>query len=207
MKRNKLGRRSLSLLLALVLVCSMAPTAVVASEAENWAWDAEAGRLAVDYENYLSQHDLVYNAMPTDAEIQGMPVANGSTGASVWQDDGIRMQIHSVDNAPHSAFSAAQVRLATNPTLDDSEGFAQRLNLYDGYISIEQNGGFTAEVFGVPNSETLAIHVTDTREDVRTVTFDIEMWRSDDGVISGSATADRNAWKTVNYFKEGENEK
>jgi len=197
-KKNKLGRRSLSLLLALVLVCSMLPTAVVASEAENWAWDAQSGKLAVDYENFLSQHDLVYNAMPTDGEIQGMPVANGQTGAQVWQDDGIRMQIHSVDNAPHSAFSAAQVRLATNPTLDDSEGFAQRLNLYDGHISIQQNDGFTAEVFGIPNSETLAIHVTDTREDVRMVTFDIEMWQTSDSMIDGGGTTDSAAWKTVN---------
>ena len=106
MKKKRL-KRLLSLTLALLLTVSALPAFAADTDTQNWAWDEDTGRLAVDYEKFLSQHDLVYNAMPTDGEIQGMPVANGQTGAQVWQDDGIRMQIHSVDNAPHSAFSAA----------------------------------------------------------------------------------------------------
>ena len=41
----------------------------------------------MDYAGFLSQHDLVYRFLPTDGEMQGMPVANGQTGAQVWQND------------------------------------------------------------------------------------------------------------------------
>ena len=180
----------------------LAAAADTSTQSDNtWAWNQTTGRLNIDYRGYLSQHDLVYKSLPLDGEKEGMPIANGSTGAQVWQDDGIRMQIHSVDNAPNSAFSAAQVRLSTTPTLDDSQGFEQRLNLYDGYISVDQNDGFTAKIFGLPNSEILGIHVKDDRSDVQSITFDIEMWRASDNAINTSGTEDLNAWKTVKYFE------
>ncbi len=201
MRKKWLLRRSIALSLAMTMTMAI-PFAAANAEAATWGWDSETGRIAVDYENYLSQHDLVYTALPTNGETEGMPVANGRTGAQVWQDDGIRMQIHSVDNAPHSAFSAAQVQLSTVPNLDDKDGFEQRLHLYDGHISVAQNDGFSAEIFGLPDTETLAIHVKDTREDVRVVTFDIEMWNNTDTVINDSGTVDAAAWKKIEYFEE-----
>lgn len=118
------------------LMMGLLPIATAETAKEAWGWDAENGRLAVDYSTYLSKHDLVYTTRPTDGETEGMPVANGQTGAMVWQDEGIRMQIHSVDNALHSAFSAAQVKLSTLPALNEQDGFEQRLHLYDGYVSV-----------------------------------------------------------------------
>ncbi len=205
----------LSFVMTFICICQVPASAVEAyanergadvteNSVNTWSWSQNTGKLAVDYEGYISQHDLVYSAMPLDGEMEGMPVANGSTGAQVWQDDGIRMQIHSVDNAPNSAFGAAKVVLSTTPALDDLQGFEQRLNLYDGYVDVKQNDGFSAEIFGVPNSEILGIHVSDSRENVQSVSFDIEMWIASDSAIKASGTADKDAWKTVNYFENND---
>ncbi len=194
--------RGISIMTTLCMLPGMAPLTIAETTAKQWGWDAESGRLAVDYEAFLSKHDLIYTTLPTDGEIEGMPVANGQTGAMVWQDDGIRMQIHSVDNAQHSAFSAAQVRLSTTPALNGNDGFEQRLHLYDGYVSIAQNNGFTAEVFGLPDSETLGLHVKDTREGIKQVTFDVEMWTASDSTLNLSGTADASAWKTITRFEK-----
>ena len=196
--------RGIAAILSVALCLGFSPAAysVQAQETEvEWAYDQSAGRLAVDYAAFLSQHDLVYNGLPQNPDVEGMPVANGRTGASVWQDKGIRMQLHSVDNAPNSAFSAAQVCLRTLPGLE-GENFSQRLHLYDGHISVEQDNGFTAQVYGIPGTETMAIHVKDSREKVNLITFDIEMWKATDTIIKNGGTLEYEAWKTVNYFEK-----
>ena len=162
------------------------------------AYDAQSGRVAVDMGAFLSQHDVVYRALPTRPYPQAMPVANGRVGAMVWQENGLTMQVHAVDAAPHSSYSQARVRISSEPKVE-VEDFEQRLRLYDGDQTVRYNASVSARLFGVPGTELLGVAVRDTRKIARTVTVDVNVWGN--GLSfrdSGSLVPE--AWKTCTPF-------
>ncbi len=64
--------------------------------------------LAVDWDAYLSKHDVVFLS-PTADGFEGFPIGNGDTGAMAWTPpDRIQMQINKVntwDDAPEGSFA------------------------------------------------------------------------------------------------------
>ncbi|WP_020521566.1 hypothetical protein [Catelliglobosispora koreensis] len=76
------------------------------------AFNSSTGILNVDYAGYLSKHDIVYNRPNTKA-LHGLTVGNGKTGAMVWQQNGLMMQVSGVDLSQQSAFAAGNATFAT----------------------------------------------------------------------------------------------
>ena len=78
------------------------------------AFNPATGALNVDYAGYLSKHDIVYNR-PNTNPLHGLTVGNGRTGAMVWNQNGLTMQVSGVDLSQQSTYAAGLVNLHTSP--------------------------------------------------------------------------------------------
>jgi len=173
------------------------------------SFDQTNGVLAVDYANYLSKHNVVFNKPITDSA-SGMLVGNGRVGAMVWNTSGITMQVTGVDASQQTTFSQGWVNLTTSPKIDSNyTTFQQTLSLYDGFITTRYDTNRIVTIMGSPNSEILGIHVEDARPGIKTATFQIKMWDPSTQVTSGggwnsmmSDVPDINTWKTVTSYAD-----
>ncbi len=177
------------------------------SFAANESFDQTNGVLAVDYAGYLSKHDLVFNSPITDSG-SGLTVGNGRVGAMVWNSKGISMQVTGVDASEQTCFSEGWVNLSTSPRMDSGYAtFQQTLSLYDGYITTRYDTNRTVTIMGSPNSEVLGIHVADSRTNLKSITFQLNMWDPNAQVTSQgtwnsmmSDLPDMTTWRTVTSF-------
>lgn len=166
------------------------------------AFDPSTGALVVDYASYLAKHDLVFKR-PQPDPIQALSVGNGTTGAMVWNANGLTMQLSGVDTSPQTAFSAGLANLSTMPALDDAvSGYEQRLVLHDGTLVTRYGRDRSVTVIGVGGSEVLGIHVEDSRE-LRSVSFELSLWDLSSLENTGAAR-DLNTWKTVTTFADAD---
>src|SRR5688572_4594986 len=134
------------------------PIAATASPTDA-AFNAGSGTLNVNRAGYLSKHDIVYNR-PNTNPLHGLTVGNGRTGAMVWSQNGLTMQVSGVDLAQQSTYAAGNVTLP----IDTAAGtFQQRLSLYDGTLTTRYDNNRTVTIMGAPNSEVMGIRVEDTR--------------------------------------------
>jgi alpha-L-fucosidase 2 len=170
------------------------------------AFNTSTGILDVDYAQYLSKHDVVFNTPITDP-LDGITVANGRVGAQVWNSNGLTMQITNVDNSQQTCFSSGLVNLYTNPGMDTGyTTFQQRLSLYDGVIITKYDSNRTVTIMGSPNSEVLGIHVDDSRTGVSNVIVDLSIW--DLSGLPSSASSmfldvpNMTTWKTVSTYTD-----
>src|SRR5687768_3506498 len=104
-------RRGRVLLAATVAVATAAATVVAvtaagpaAASTTDHAFNTSSGTLNVNHAGYLSKHDIVYNS-PTTNPIHGLTVGNGKTGAMVWNQNQLMMQVSGVDLSQQSAFA------------------------------------------------------------------------------------------------------
>lgn len=183
-------------LLAGSLVAS--PAAASTTDA---AFNQATGWLNVNYAGYMSKHDIVYNRPNTNA-LHGLTVGNGHTGAMVWQQNGLTMQVSGVDLSQQSAFAAGLANLATTPAMDSGYStYQQRLSLYDGTLTTKYDSNRTVTIMGSPNSEVMGIHVDDTRGGISNISFELSMW--DPASVGNSADVpDINTWRTVSTFAD-----
>jgi hypothetical protein len=165
------------------------------------AFDSAAGTLSVDYASYLSKHDVVYNR-PDSNPVHGLTVGNGRTGAMVWNQNGLTMQVSNVDSSQQTAFGAGLLNLATSPAMDTGYStYQQRLSLYDGTLTTKYDSNRTVTVMGSPNSEVMGVHVDDSRAGVSSVALDLSMW--DPATVTNSADVpDLNTWRTISTFAD-----
>ncbi|MEV8517963.1 carbohydrate-binding protein [Dactylosporangium sp. NPDC051484] len=165
------------------------------------AFNPGTGVLDVDYAGYLSKHDVVYNSPQTNP-LYGLTVGNGKTGAMVWNQNGLTMQVSNVDLSEQSAYAAGLVNLNTSPGLDTGyTTYQQRLSLYDGTLSTKYDNNRTVTVLGVPGSEVMGIHVDDSRTGLGTTTLDLSMWDPNSVTNSGDVP-NLTTWKTVGTFND-----
>jgi alpha-L-fucosidase 2 len=148
-----------------------------------YSFDQSAGALSVDWPAFLSQYDLVYTkpvtaSGPSDSPGNGIPFGNGRVGAMIWNpDNGIKMQLTHVDASPVTQMSEGLVVFKTTPSLADSSSpFKQRLNLYDGTVTITYGTDRTVTIFGKPDSDLIGMHVHDARANVSSATLDLNFW-------------------------------
>ncbi len=92
-------------------------TAPASASTTDHAFDQSAGALNVNRAGYLSKHDIVYNRPNTNPNY-GLTVGNGKTGAMVWSQNGITMQVSGADLAQQSTYAAGTLTLNTSPGLD-----------------------------------------------------------------------------------------
>jgi alpha-L-fucosidase 2 len=179
------------------------PRPSVPDSATGSAFDAIFGALNVKYAEYLSKQDIVYGTPNTDP-IKALGVSNGKTGAMLWSQNGLTMQISGVDTSPQTAFGAGDVSLQTTPAIDTgASGFKQRLVLYDGLLTTHYGDGRDVTIMGAPKSEVLGIHVDDSRADVTAITVDLSLW--DVSTLGNSGNVpDLNTWKTVSTFNDAD---
>src|SRR3954452_8206465 len=119
--------RSLSLLLLAGSLAAGGLAAPAQASTTDSAFDQAAGTLKVDYANYMSKHDIVYNR-PNTNPLYGLTVGNGRTGAMVWNQNGLTMQVSGVDLSEQSAYAAGTANLYTNPGMDTGyTNYQQRL--------------------------------------------------------------------------------
>jgi hypothetical protein len=182
------------------LLALAAPTPSLAS-ATDAAFDQTAGALNVDYQGYLSKHDIVYNR-PNTNPAYGLTVGNGHTGAMVWNQNGLTMQVSGVDLSEQSAYAAGLVNLYSNPGMDTGyTNYQQRLSLYDGTLTTKYDSNRTVTILGSPNSEVMGIHVDDARAGVSSVALDLSMW--DPATVTNSGDVpDLNTWKTISTYAD-----
>jgi alpha-L-fucosidase 2 len=192
--RSLLGCAVLALTAA---VTSISAPAVAAPTDQ--AFNSSTGALNVNYAGYLSKHDIVYNRPNTNA-LHGLTVGNGKTGAMVWQQNGLSMQVSGVDLAQQSAFAAGLANFTTTPAMDSGyTTYQQRLSLYDGTLTTKYDSNRTVTIMGSPNSEVMGIHVDDTRGGVSNVQFNLNMW--DPNSVGNSADVPNiQTWRTVSTF-------
>ncbi|MER7006953.1 carbohydrate-binding protein [Dactylosporangium sp. NPDC000555] len=165
------------------------------------AFNPGTGVLDVDYAAYLSKHDVVYNSPQTNP-LYGLTVGNGKTGAMVWNQNGLTMQVSNVDLSEQSAYAAGLVNLNTSPGLDTGfTTYQQRLSLYDGTLTTKYDNNRTVTVLGVPGSEVMGIHVDDSRTGLGTTTLDLSMW-DPNSVTNSADVPNLTTWKTVNTFND-----
>jgi alpha-L-fucosidase 2 len=193
--------RSLSLLLLAGSLAAGGLAAPAQASTTDSAFDQAAGTLKVDYANYMSKHDIVYNR-PNTNPLYGLTVGNGRTGAMVWNQNGLTMQVSGVDLSEQSAYAAGTANLYTNPGMDTGyTNYQQRLSLYDGTLTTKYDSNRTVTIMGSPNSEIMGIHVDDSRGGVSSVAFDLSMW--DPATVTNMADVpDLNTWKTISTFSD-----
>jgi alpha-L-fucosidase 2 len=193
--------RSLAAALLATGLAAGAPSWPVLASPTDAAFNSSTGVLNVNYAGYLSKHDIVHN-QPNSNALHGLTVGNGRTGAMVWSQNGLTMQVSGVDLAQQSAYAAGLVNLATSPAMDSGfSTFQQRLSLYDGVLTTKYDANRTVTVMGSPNSEVMGIHVEDSRSGVSSITFDLSMW--DPSTVQNVADVpDLNTWRTVSTFAD-----
>jgi hypothetical protein len=177
------------------------------SFAATHSFDQTNGVLAVDYAAYLSKHNVVFNT-PITSPASGLTIGNGRVGAMVWNTNGITMQVTGVDCSPQTIFSEGWLNLATSPRMDSGyTTFQQTLQLYDGLITTRYDTNRTVTIMGSPNSELLGIHVQDSRPNLKSITFQLNMWDPNSQVTSQgtwnsmmSDLPDMTTWRTVTSF-------
>ena len=198
-------RRRLPLAAAALLATSFAavvgPTGPAAAAPTDAAFNSGTGALDVDYAGYMSKHDIVYNR-PNTNPLHGLTVGNGRTGAMVWHQNGLSMQVSGVDLAQQSTYAAGIVNLFGSPQMDTGyTTYQQRLSLYDGTLTTKYDGGRTVTVMGSPNSEVMGIHVEDSRPGVSGVGLDLSLW--DPNTVQNIADVpDLNTWRTISTFAD-----
>ncbi|GLX99172.1 hypothetical protein [Herbidospora sp. NBRC 101105] len=197
--------RFLRALPALALVGGLAAGGVVTAPAlastTDHAFDQSAGALNVNRAGYLSKHDIVYNRPNTNPNY-GLTVGNGKTGAMVWSQNGMTMQVSGADLAQQSTYAAGTLTLNTSPGLDTGyTTYQQRLNLYDGTLTTKYDNNRTVTILGQPGSEVMGIRVEDGRGGLGTTTVDLGLW--DPNTVQNIAdTPDLNTWRTVQTFND-----
>lgn len=175
----------------------------VPDSATGSAFDAIKGALNVKYAEYLSKQDVVY-AVPNTDPIKALGMGTGKTGAMVWSQNGLTMQVSGVDISQQTALGVGNAALQTTPALDAaSEGYEQRLVMYDGLLTTHYGAGRDVTILGAPKSELLGIHVEDSRADVSAITLDLSLWDVSTLQNAGNAP-DLNTWKTVTTFNEAD---
>jgi alpha-L-fucosidase 2 len=181
-----------------VAAADFATSAVLASTTDA-AFNSSSGVLNVNYAGYLSKHDIVYNR-PNTSAIQGLTVGNGRTGAMVWAQNGMTMQVSGVDLAEQSTYAAGLLNFATSPAMDSGfSTFQQRLSLYDGTLTTKYDSNRTVTVMGSPNSEVMGIHVDDSRSGVSGVSVNLSMW-DPNSVQNIADVPNLTTWRTVSTF-------
>jgi alpha-L-fucosidase 2 len=187
----------MALALAAGLLTLAAPAVASTTDA---AFNTSTGALNVDYAGYLAKHDIVFNRANTNPAY-GLTVGNGRTGAMVWNQNGLTMQVSGADLAEQSAYAAGLVNLYTNPGMDSGYStYQQRLSLYDGTLTTKYDANRTVTILGSPNSEVMGIHVDDSRS-VSSVALDLSLW--DPSTVSNVADVpDLNTWKTYSTFAD-----
>jgi alpha-L-fucosidase 2 len=177
-----------------------APTTVIDGPTGE-AFDPKVGLLDIDYANYLSKHDVVYNQENTNP-LYGLTVGNGRMGAMVWSANGLTMQVGNVDESQQNAFSAGLVNLSTTPALNNgATGYQQRLALYDGVLTTRYANDRTVTILGNPGSEVMGIHVEDARTGLTNIALDLSLW--DVSTLNNFGNVpDLNTWKQVSTYAD-----
>ncbi|HEX4229164.1 MAG TPA: hypothetical protein VHZ07_10870 [Bryobacteraceae bacterium] len=158
------------------------------------AIEATPYTVAIDLRRLVSRGDLICDK-PASRSEAGIPVGNGRMGTLVWTTpQELRMQINRVDvyanNAATHSFiernddycgGCAFVDLdfgAGGGDVFPLSGFAQHLSLYDGALSIQANG-VTAQMFGWPTRDVMAIEVDGPRMRFYPLNIRLRMLRYD----------------------------
>ncbi|GIG92224.1 hypothetical protein Pen02_71600 [Plantactinospora endophytica] len=177
------------------------PAAPAAAAPTDAAFNQSTGTLNVNYANYMSKHDIVYNR-PNTNPIHGLTVGNGKTGAMVWNQNGLSMQVSNVDLAQQSTYAAGNVNLFSNPQMDTGyTTFQQRLSLYDGTLTTKYDNNRTVTIMGSPNSEVMGINVQDTRSGVTSVGLDLSLWDLN-SVQNIADVPNLTTWRTASTFAD-----
>ncbi|HEY0705329.1 MAG TPA: hypothetical protein VGG33_00940, partial [Polyangia bacterium] len=94
---NVMPKRVTSTMGALALAALIAGPATASPTSHSF--NATTGALNVDYPNYLSKHDIVFNSPVTDPK-GALPIGTGRVGGMVWDvATGIAMQLSNVDGS------------------------------------------------------------------------------------------------------------
>ncbi|MEO3860167.1 hypothetical protein [Acrocarpospora sp. B8E8] len=196
----RLQRILLVSLLAAGLGLTGVPTPAVASTTDH-AFDQAGGTLNVNRAAYMSKHDIVYNR-PNTNPLHGLTVGNGKTGAMVWHQNGLTMQVGGVDLSQQSAFGAGLLNLRTTPAMDSGYStYQERLSLYDGTHTTKYDNNRTVTIMGSPGSEVMGIHVDDSRGGLSNITFELSMW--DPNTVQNMADVpDLNTWRNITSFAD-----
>jgi alpha-L-fucosidase 2 len=198
-----LTRRLTTILIAAATAVPLALVAAhpVAASPTDAAFDPGAGALDVDYAGYLAKHDIVYNRPNTNPGY-GLTVGNGRTGAMVWDQNGLTMQVAGTDLAQQSTYAAGLVNLSSTPALGaGATNYQQRLSLYDGTLTTRYGAGRTVTIMGSPGSEVMGMHVEDNRTNVSAVSLDLSLW--DMSTVTNLADVPNlDTWKTVSTFAD-----
>ncbi|MBX3000058.1 MAG: hypothetical protein KF893_16170 [Caldilineaceae bacterium] len=158
--------------------------------------------IEVDYDGFLSQHDLVYLAPPVYG-IDGLPIGNGDLGAMIWTPpERIHLAINKVDlwddgpDAPFTAWGKPDEEVSTMlrsagsltighglPSLDRLylSDFEARLHLAEARVTIHARspfGGLDAEIFASESAGVLVVHYRDWTEDKLPRRMELARWGS-----------------------------
>lgn len=153
-----------------------------------------------DYRKLISNADLVYE-IPVDRSEAGMPLGNGTMGSLVWTSpSAIKMQINRSDvfaenkstdsfKERHSDYASGCGFIDINlvdfgDDLFTEDGFKQKLNLYDGLMTLNGNG-ISASFIACNNKDVFAIEITDLRENPGSINIDLRMLRYSMQYING----------------------
>ncbi|WP_425551168.1 glycosyl hydrolase family 95 catalytic domain-containing protein [Actinoallomurus vinaceus] len=198
---NRPIRRLLAVLALVAGVLDLAVIVPALASPTDAAFDGSTGALSVDYASYLSKHDLVYNR-PNTNPAYGLTVGNGRTGAMVWNQNGLTMQVSGADLSEQSAYAAGLVNLYSTPGMDTGYStYQQRLSLYDGTLTTTYDSDRTVTVMGSPNSEVMGIHVDDHRTNVSSVALDLSLW-DPSTVTNVGDVPNLDTWKTYSTFAD-----
>ncbi len=146
----------------------------------------------IDYRRLISNADLVY-VEPIDRSEAGMPLGNGTMGSLVWTSpSSLKMQINRCDvfavNKSTDSFKQRHTDYASACGFVDidmvgygedifiKENFNQKLNLYDGLMTLDGNG-IKSRLIACNNKDVFAVEITDTRDEPCSVKINLRMLR------------------------------
>ncbi|MEK7407638.1 MAG: DUF5703 domain-containing protein [Acidobacteriota bacterium] len=146
----------------------------------------------IDHRKLVSRADLVYEK-PAERSEEGIPIGNGRMGTLVWTTPAsLRMQINRVDvyanNSATNSFSERHGDYCGGCGFVDIDfagfgedvfpaaGFAQRLSLYDGLLTIEGKN-VAARALASPAADVMAVSVEDRRPAPASIEVSLRMLR------------------------------
>ena len=176
------------------LTAGLTATALAAAPSPAPGEDSTSTLLDVDFRKLVSRADLIYDK-PASRSEEGIPIGNGRMGSLVWTTPAaLRFQINRVDvygnNSSTNSFMERHNDYCAGCGSVDIEfagfggdpfpasGFAQRLSLYDGVLTVEGKG-VTSRILAWPAQDAMAIAVEDTRPNPEAVRIALRMLRRD----------------------------
>ncbi|GAA4852407.1 hypothetical protein GCM10023221_35170 [Luteimicrobium xylanilyticum] len=169
------------------LVAVMFGTTTTTAEAATTPTTAYSnGAFHLDVPGVVRESNIVLGR-PNTENTQAIPLGNGSLGAAVWAQDGMRIQLNRDDTFPDRK-SPGRVDVPGLSAMTKASDYHASLDLYTGTYT-QQGGGITAKTYVRADKDELVVDVTGVpANSTQTATANLWKGRTPTAAVSSDKT-------------------